>query len=91
MRAYLIRFVGYEVVLGIAAWMAHALWSSHGLGAVESLRRFHDAGIAALLLAPFVLATFRTRRARALAALIAGLLIGAALTAPYVCAVAAGV
>ncbi len=91
MRGYVIRLVGYGVLLGVVAWIAQMSWSNHGLGAVAPLRRFHDGGLAALILAPLVLAALGTRRGRALAALLAGLLIGAALTAPYACAVAAGV
>jgi hypothetical protein len=91
MRGYIVRLAGYLVLLGIAARVAQALWTSRGLDGVATLQPFHDAGLVALLAAPFVLALIGVGRARALAVFVACSLAGAAITAPFVCGVAAGV
>jgi hypothetical protein len=91
MTGFIIRLAGYGVLLGITARVALVWWSQYGLDEVAALQRFHDNGIAALLIAPIVLALIGFGRLRDIAVFIGFFLIGAALTAPLVCARVAGV
>ncbi len=87
---FLIRLVGYALVLGIVSRVAEYLWVQHGLDGSIALQPFHDAGISALVIAPVVLAAFGVRRLRAATIFVATFLIGAALTAPFALARFAG-
>ncbi|MEA2689162.1 MAG: hypothetical protein QOD51_1769 [Candidatus Eremiobacteraeota bacterium] len=91
MVGFIIRLVGYALLLGIASRIAQTLWSNDGLDAVRALTSFHDKGVTGLLAAPLVLALIGTVPAlRAVAVFLAFFLAGAALTAPFVCARVAG-
>jgi hypothetical protein len=91
MVAFIIRLVGYALLLGLTSRAAQTLWSNEGLDAVRALVSFHDKGLMLLLVAPLVLALIGTVTALRPAALFAGsFLVGAALTAPFVCARIAG-
>jgi len=89
--AFVLRLVGYAVLFGIVSRVAQMWWSSHGLDGIAAVQRFHDAGLVTLLVAPLVLAVIGVGAIRPLAIFVAGVLAGAALTAPFVVAVAAGV
>ena len=91
MIGFIIRLVGYGVLLGVVTRVALVWWSQYGLDGVIALQRFHDDGIAVLLVAPIVLALIGFGRLRDLAVFIGFFLAGAALTAPLVCARVAGV
>jgi hypothetical protein len=91
MIGFIIRLVGYVVLLGVVTRVALVWWSQYGLDEVAALQRFHDDGIAVLLVAPIVLALIGFGRLRDLAVFIGFFLVGAALTAPLVCARVAGV
>ena len=84
------RLVAYGVLLGVSSRIAQTLWDNAGLDALAALQPLHDAGVLALLLAPFVLALIGIGRLRGLAVFTACFLAGAALTAPFVCARVAG-
>jgi hypothetical protein len=87
---FLVRLVGYALALGIVARIAAALWVHFGLDGSIALQPFHDFGVEALVIAPLVLALFGFGPLRRAALFIAAFLIGAALTAPFVCARFAG-
>jgi fermentation-respiration switch protein FrsA (DUF1100 family) len=87
---FIIRLVVYALLLGLTAWEFGALWSSNGLDAVGALRSFHDKATLALRVAPLVLALGGVGSLRQVAVFLAFYLVGAALTAPLVCARIAG-
>jgi hypothetical protein len=92
MVGFIVRLIGYALLLGVASRVAQTLWSNDGLDAVGALESFHDKAVTALLIAPLVLALIGAVPAlRALAVFLAFFLAGAALTAPFVCARLAGV
>ena len=90
MTGFVIRLVGFALLLGVASRIAQTLWSNYGLDDVAALQPFHDAALTALLIAPVVLALIGIGRLRSLAVFVGCYLAGAALTAPLVCARVAG-
>lgn len=91
MVGFVVRLIGYALLLGVASRVAQAQWSNAGLDAVRALISFHDKGVLALLAAPVVLAVIGIVPAlRGLAVFCGFFLAGAALTAPFVCARVAG-
>jgi hypothetical protein len=80
---FLIRLVGYALVLGIVARVASSLWVNYGLDGSIGLQPFHDLGVEVLVIAPLVLALLGFGRLRNAALFIAAFLAGAALTAPF--------
>ncbi|MDB5072769.1 MAG: hypothetical protein JWM87_3880 [Candidatus Eremiobacteraeota bacterium] len=91
MTGFVVRLIGYALLLGIASRVAQTLWLNDGLDAVGALTSFHDKELTALLVAPVVLALIGTVPAlRPLAVFIGCFLAGAAITAPFVCARIAG-
>ena len=91
MRGFIVRLVGYAVLLGVSSRVAQTLWDDNGLNEVAMLQPFHHDGIVVLVVAPVVLALIGIGRLRALAVFVAFCLAGAAVTAPFVCARAVGV
>ncbi len=89
--AFVIRLVGYALVFGIVSRLAQMWWTGHGLDGIAALQPFHDAGMTTLLVAPVILALVGAGAMRPLAVFVAGVLAGAALTAPFVIAIAAGI
>jgi hypothetical protein len=87
---FILRLVGYALVLGITAWAFQTLWSGSGLDGVAALRSFHDKAVLALRVAPLVLALGGVGLLRQVAVFAAFYLVGAAWTAPLVCARIAG-
>lgn len=87
---FVIRLIGYAVLLGVTSRVAEALWLRDGLDGVRRLQHFHDLGLTGLLIAPVVLALFGFGRLRDVAVFCGFFLAGAALTAPFVCARVAG-
>jgi hypothetical protein len=88
---FLVRLVGYALVLGVVARIAAALWVQFGLDGSIALQPFHDLGVEVLVIAPLGLALFGFGVLRGPALFIAAFLIGAALTAPFACARFAGI
>jgi hypothetical protein len=86
MVGFIVRLVGYALLLGLASRFAQSQWSSSGLESVAPLEHFHDVGVTGLLVAPVVLALAGIGRLRPLAVFVGAFLAGAAVTAPYVCA-----
>jgi hypothetical protein len=80
---FIIRLVGYALLLGGTSRIAEALWSQQGLDAVAALQPFHDTGLTALLVAPIGLALIGFGSLRAPCIFVAFFLAGAALTAPF--------
>jgi hypothetical protein len=91
MVGFIIRLVGYALLLGVSSRIAQTMWSHYGLDGVAALQPFHDAGIAVLLVAPVVLAVFGVGVLRSFAVFVASFMAGAALTAPLVCARVSGI
>jgi hypothetical protein len=83
---FLIRLVGYALVLGIVARIASTLWVNYGLDGSVDLQPFHDFGVEVLVIAPLVLALLGFGPLRNAALFIGAFLAGAALTAPFVVA-----
>lgn len=81
---FVIRLVAYAVVLGVTSRVAQTLWSQHGLDGVADLQPLHDEGITTLLVAPIVFALVGFGRLAPLCVFLACLLVGAAITAPFV-------
>jgi len=90
LAGFLIRLVGYALVLGIVARIASVLWVHYGLDGSIELQPLHDLGVEVLVAAPLVLAVLGFGPLRQAAVFIAGFLAAAALTAPFVCARFAG-
>ena len=87
MAGFIIRLIGYALLLGLTSRVAQTLWSNYGLDAVGRLHHFHDVGMMGLLVAPVVLALVSILAPLRQLAVFAGFyLAGAALTAPFVCA-----
>jgi hypothetical protein len=91
MRGFIVRLVGYALLLGGVSYVGQAWWTANGLDAFDALRPLHDAGLLALLIAPLVLALVGVGRLRAFAIFAGFYLAGAALTAPWICARVVGV
>jgi hypothetical protein len=88
---FIVRLVGYALVLGIVSRIAEAIWVQQGLDNVPELQAFHDVGVRVLVIAPFVCALIGFGPLRRVAVFIAAALVGMALTAPYACARFSGV
>jgi hypothetical protein len=84
MANFILRLVCYALLFGGSAYLFQMWWSGDGLDAVGALRSFHDKTIVGLRVAPLVLALVGVGRLRSLAVFLAFLLVGAALTAPFV-------
>lgn len=91
MTAFIVRLIAYAVTLGIVSRVAQTMWSAAGLDQLPALHPFHDGGVTVLLVAPVALAVIGVRALRPLAIFVACFLAGAAVTAPIVCARAAGI
>ena len=89
--AFVIRLVGYALLLGATSRVMQAMWTANGLDEVRRLQHFHDLTVTGLLVAPVVLAIAGFGRLHAVAIFAGFFLAGAALTAPFVCARVAGV
>ena len=88
---FIVRLVGYALLLGLSAYAFQTLWTNDGLDAVNRLHSFHDKTILALRIAPLVLAIIGFGPLRPLAMFLAFFLAAAAITAPFVVARVAGV
>jgi hypothetical protein len=82
---FILRFLSYAIVLGIAYGVAQNFWLQQGLDLNESLAGYHTIATTALTLAPLVLAIVAIV-ARPLAVFVLFYLVGAVLTAPFVLA-----
>jgi hypothetical protein len=91
MVSFILRLVGYALLLGLSAYAFQTLWTNDGLDALARLHSFHDKTILALRVAPLVLALIGFGPLRPLAIFVGFFLAGAALTAPFVVARVAGV
>ena len=83
LAGFIVRLVGYALVLGIVARIAAALWVQYGLDGSIELQPLHDYGVEALIIAPLPLALFGFGALRGAALFIAAFIAGAALTAPF--------
>lgn len=79
---FIIRLVGYALLLGAASRIAQTLWSANGLDGVAALQSWHDVGVSALLIAPIVLALLGVGVLRGACVFAGCALAGAAITAP---------
>ena len=90
MLGFVVRLVGYALLLGVSSRVAQTLWSNDGLDGIAALQPLHDAGVIALAAAPIVLALIGIGRLRPFAVFAGFALAGAAVTAPFVFARVAG-
>lgn len=81
--AYVVRLVGYALLIGIPVRVAEWFWVRAALDAVDVLQAPHIAATATATIAPFVLALFGFGALRNTAVFIALYIAGAALTAPF--------
>ncbi|MFN2459093.1 MAG: hypothetical protein ABR591_00160 [Candidatus Velthaea sp.] len=81
--AFVIRLVGYALLVGIPTRIAEYFWQREGLDTVDVLQHAHALAITIVMLAPVVLALFGFGALRRLAIFIALYLAGAAVTAPF--------
>jgi hypothetical protein len=91
MLAFIIRLVGYALLLGVASRFAQQQWTAAGLDNVASLQPAHDASVTLLLFAPLAFALVGFGALRDTCVFVACFLAGAAVTAPFVLARLAGV
>ena len=80
--SYLLRLVGYAIILGIATRIADAMWVQDGLDSFGQLQTWHGEGLTAMTWAPIVIA-FISLAAPRIALFLAFLAIGAVLSEPY--------
>jgi len=80
---YIMRLVGYALLVGIPARLAEWFWQQKNLDTVDQLQAPHSYAVFALTAVPFVLALFGFGRFRNLAIFVALALDGAVLTAPF--------
>ena len=83
MIGFVIRLVGWVLLLGCTARIADAVWANDGLSGIVGLQSFHDGGMIALIAAPIILALAGFGPLRGLAMFVGFFLAGAALTAPF--------
>lgn len=83
MGAFLLRFLLYAIVIGVAYSIAQRFWVQDNLDMSAPLAGIHAIGTAILIFAPFVLAVVALI-ARPLAIFVLFYLVGAMLTAPFV-------
>ena len=88
---FVIRLVGYALLLGVASRIAQTLWSANGLDGIAALQQFHDTGTTLMLVAPVVLALLGVGVLRGACVFAGCALAGAAISAPFVIARVAGV
>jgi hypothetical protein len=81
--AYVVRLVGYALLIGIPVRIAEYFWVRAALDSVDLLRTPHEVATATATIAPFVLAVFGYGALRNVAVFIALFIVGAALTAPF--------
>jgi len=90
MVGFIVRLVGYALLLGVSSRVAQTLWSNAGLDRIATLQPLHDGGVVVLLAAPLFLALVGVGKLRPVALFVGFALAGAAITAPFVCARVAG-
>jgi len=83
MLGFLIRLVGYALLLELSSRFAQQMWTQYGLDDVAALQPLHDTGILVLWAAPIVLALFGFGALRNAAIFVGFALAAAALTAPF--------
>lgn len=86
---FIVRFLAYAIVLGIAYGIAQGYWTHEGLDLNADLAHYHALAVAVLMAAPIVLAIVASV-ARPLAIFVLCYLVGAVLTAPFALARLAG-
>jgi hypothetical protein len=81
--AFIVRLVGYALLIGIPVRIAEFFWLREALDQVEALHPLHDLATVTAIVAPFVLGIFGFGALRNVAVFIALFIAGAALTAPF--------
>ena len=82
MGTFLLRFLVYAIVIGVAYSVAQSFWVQDNLDTSTTFAGVHAIGTAILIVAPFVLAIVAAI-ARPLAIFVLFFLVGAMLTAPF--------
>jgi hypothetical protein len=88
---FIVRLVGYALVLGVVDRAFDALWVQYALDGSIALQPFHDLAVEVLYIAPLPLALLGFGALRRPMLFIAAFLVGAALTAPWATAHFAGI
>jgi hypothetical protein len=81
--AFVVRLVGYALLIGIPVRIAEYFWVRASLDQVDVLQTPHTVATVTATLAPFVLAIFGFGALRNAAVFTAMYIAGAALTAPF--------
>jgi hypothetical protein len=81
--AYVVRLVGYALLIGIPVRIAEYFWERASLDLVDALHLPHDVATVTATIAPFLLAFFGFGALRNAAVFVAMYIAGAALTAPF--------
>jgi hypothetical protein len=84
--AFVVRLVGYALLIGIPVRVAEYFWERAALDQVDVLQTPHDVAAVLAAVVPFALALFGYGALRNTAIFIAMYIAGAALTAPFVLA-----
>lgn len=90
MIGFIIRLVGYALLLGVSSRIAQNAWMNLGLDAIDALQPLFAHGTALLLIAPAGLALLGFGVLRSACIFAAFFLAGAAITAPFIIAKVAG-
>ena len=90
MIGFIIRLVGYGLLLGVASRIAQNAWTNLGIDGIDAAQPLHALGVTLLAVAPAVLALLGVGVLRAVCIFVAFFLAGAAITAPFVLARVAG-
>jgi xanthine/uracil permease len=80
---FVVRLVGYALLIGLPVRIAEYFWVRASLDQVDALRPSHDVVAVGVTIAPFLLAVFGYGALRNTAVFIALFIAGAALTAPF--------
>jgi hypothetical protein len=80
--SFIVRFLGYSIVLWLSYALAQAQWTNADLDLDDNMLSLHSIGITVLTISPLVLAIVAIV-ARPLALFVLFYLVGAVLTAPF--------
>ena len=83
MIGFVIRLIGWVLLLGCAARYVDAQWTARGLDQIDRLVAFHQHLLVALYAGAIILAIVGFGRWRAIAIFAGFFLAGIALTAPW--------
>jgi hypothetical protein len=79
---FLLRFIGYAIVMAIAYGIANFFWAQNGLDFVDTVQGLHSLAVVVVGVAPLILALVAIV-ARPVAVFLLFYIAGAIVTAPF--------